>query len=354
MRDEGRLLGVKDFVFGSESVYSQSAHGTSCLSTMGAYDPDNMVGTAYRASYYLFHTEDGAGENIVEEYNWVSGAELADSLGVDVCSTSLGYIDFDMPQWDHHFEDYDGHTAPMSIGAEIAASRGMICMNSAGNEGDGVCTLGIPADAEHIVTVGAVNASGQRASFSSVGPTYDGRIKPDVMAMGEGTYVASGYGSWWPYYNGDGTSFSCPVLAGAVACLRQARPNASVQEICDALRAAGNYADNPDNYYGYGIPDFVAALNMIDDVEEVSMGENEIFSVYPNPGKGNFRVILNDGIDWINRIDGTIYGITGQVLCNTNNINELESVLNSLSSGIYQVKIDTEKGSQTMKVVICK
>ena len=354
MRDEGRLLGVKDFVYGSSSVYSQSTHGTSCLSTMGAYDPNEMVGTAYRASYYLFHTEDGAGENIVEEYNWVSGAELADSLGVDVCSTSLGYIDFDMPQWNHHFEDYDGHTAPMSIGAEIAASRGMICMNSAGNEGGGNCTLGIPADAEHIVTVGAVNASGQRASFSSVGPTYDGRIKPDVMAMGEGTYVASGYGSWWPYYNGDGTSFSCPVLAGAVACLRQARPNASVQEICDALRAAGNYADNPDNYYGYGIPDFVAALNMIDDVEEVSMGENEIFSVYPNPGKGNFRVILNDGIDRINRIDGTIYGITGQVLCNTNNINELESVLNSLSSGIYQVKIDTEKGSQTMKVVICK
>ena len=313
-----------------------------------------MVGTAYRASFYLFHTEDGAGENIVEEYNWVSGAELADSLGVDVCSTSLGYIDFDNPEWDHHFEDYDGHTAPMSIGAEIAASRGMICMNSAGNEGDGVCTLGIPADAEHIVTVGAVKANGQRASFSSVGPTYDGRIKPDVMAMGEDTYVATGYGSAWPYYNGSGTSFSCPVLAGAVACLRQARPNASVQDICDALRAAGDHANNPDNQYGYGIPDFVAALNMIDAVEEVSLGENEIVNVYPNPSRGNVKVVINDGQFGVNGFNGIVYGMTGQVLCNTNNINELEVVLNSLSSGIYQVKVDTEKGSQTVKVVICK
>ena len=349
MRAEGRLLGVRDFVFGSTSVYSQSSHGTSCLSTMGAYDPNTMVGTAPKASYYLFHTEDGEGENIVEEYNWVSGAELADSLGVDVCSTSLGYIDFDMPQWDHPFEHFDGHTAPMTIGAEIAASRGIICMNSAGNEGSGTCTLGIPADAEHILTVGAVDASGQRAWFSSVGPTYDGRIKPDVMAMGEGTYVAGNPGGWYGnYYNGDGTSFSNPVLAGAVACLRQARPNASVQEICDAVRAAGNNADNPNNYDGYGIPDFVAALNMLDAVGEVAFGENEIISVFPNPSKGTVRIAIFDEVT-INRI--MIYGITGNVLLNTNNINELETTLNNLSSGVYTVKVDSESGSQTVKVV---
>ena len=353
MRDEGRLLGVRDFVFGSTTVYSQSTHGTSCLSTMAAYDPNTMVGTAPKASYYLFHTEDGDNESILEEYNWVSGAELADSLGVDVCSTSLGYIDFDdQPQWDHHFEDFDGHTAPMTVGAEIAASRGMICMNSAGNEGGGTCTLGIPADAEHIITVGAVDANGQRAYFSSVGPTYDGRIKPDVMAMGEGTYVASGNpGGWWgDYYNGDGTSFSCPVLAGAVACLRQARPNASVQEICDALRSAGNNASNPNNYDGYGIPDFVAALNMLDAVEEV-MGENEIISVFPNPSKGVVRVALKDGGD---RTDMTVYDNIGRIIVNTMSVNELESVLNNLSSGVYTVKVNSEQGSQTVKVVICK
>ena len=238
----------------------------------------------------------------------------------------------------------------MTIGAEIAASRGMICMNSAGNEGGGNCTLGIPADAEHIITVGAVNASGQRASFSSVGPTYDGRIKPDVMAMGEGTYVASGYGSWWPYYNGDGTSFSCPVLAGAVACLRQARPNASVQEICDALRAAGNNVNNPDSYNGYGIPDFVAALGMV-DVNEISADNNEILSVFPNPSKGNVTVTLQEGAE-INGI--TLYDITGKVLYNTANVNEIESAINNLKSGVYTVQVNSEKGNQVLKVVLTK
>ena len=349
MRDEGRLLGVRDFVYGSTSVYSQSTHGTSCLSTMAAYDPNNMVGTAPKASYLLLHTEDGAGENIVEEYNWVSGAEYADSLGVDICSTSLGYIDFDMPQWDHYFPDFDGHTAPMTIGAEIAASRGIICTNSAGNEGDGTCTLGIPADAEHIITVGAVDDQGDRASFSSVGPTYDGRIKPDVMAMGQGTYVATGY-SGFPYYNGSGTSFSNPVLAGAVACLRQARPSASVQEICDALRAAGNNANNPDSYNGYGIPDFVEALAML-DIKDVEFDNNEILSVFPNPSRGSVKVEIFDGIT----VYGiTVYGITGSVLVNTNNINELEAALNNLSSGVYTVKVDSERGSQNLKVVLTK
>lgn len=350
MREEGRLLGVRDFVYGSTSVYSQSTHGTKCLSTIAAYDPNEMVGTAYKASFYLFHTEDGNGENIVEEYNWVSGAELADSLGVDICSTSLSYIDFDMPQWDHHFPDYDGHTAPMTIGAEIAASRGMICTNSAGNEGSGTCTLGIPADAEHIITVGAVNSAGQRASFSSVGPTYDGRIKPDVMAMGEDTYVASGYPGGQPYYNGSGTSFSNPVLAGAVACLRQARPNASVQEICDAVRAAGNNANNPDNYNGYGIPNFVDALGMV-SVGEVALGENEVLSVFPNPSKGNVKVTFKDGVD---NADMTVYDNMGRVIINTMNVNEIESVLNNLSSGVYTVQVNSERGNQVLKVVLTK
>lgn len=351
MRAEGRLLGIRDFVFGSESVYSQSTHGTSCLSTMAAYVPNTMVGTAPKASYYLFHTEDGEGENIVEEYNWVSGAELADSLGVDLCTTSLGYIDFDMPQWDHPVSHFDGHTAPMTIGAEIAVSRGMICTNSAGNEGDGYCTLGIPADAEHIITVGAVDDQGYRADFSSVGPTYDGRIKPDVMAMGEGTYVAGNPQGWYgPYYNGNGTSFSNPVLAGAVACLRQARPNASVQEICDAVRMAGNNANNPNSYDGYGIPDFVEALNLM-PVKDIAFGENEIINVYPNPSKGKVTV---DIINEIAVYGITVYGITGSVLFNTNNINELEVALNNLSSGVYTVKVDSERGSQALKVVLTK
>lgn len=352
MREEGRLLGVRDFVYGSTSVYTQSTHGTSCLSTMAAYDPNNMVGTAPKASYYLIHTEDGDSENIIEEYNWVSGAEYADSLGVDVCSTSLGYIDFDMPQWDHPFAHFDGHTAPMSIGAEIAASRGMICMNAAGNEGDGTCTLGIPSDAEHILTVGAVDASGNRASFSSVGPTYDGRIKPDVMAMGQDTYVASGYGSWWPYYNGSGTSFATPVLAGAVVCLRQARPYATVQEICDAIRACGNRADNPDSYYGYGIPDFSQALELLSVSEPNSSTPVEIVSMFPNPSQGSVRVMLNGGA----KADLAVYDLMGRSLYtysfNGLNHNTLENYLSGLEAGVYIIRVDSEVlGRQTLKLV---
>ena len=353
MREEGRLLGTRDFVYGSTSVYTQSTHGTSCLSTMAAYVPNQMVGTAPKASYYLLHTEDGPNENIVEEYNWVSGAEYADSLGVDVCSTSLGYIGFDMSQWDHPFEHFDGHTAPMTIGAEIAASRGMICMNAASNEGDGVCTLGIPADAEHILTVGAVDENGYRANFSSVGPTYDGRIKPDVMAMGEGTYVASGDGGWWPYYNGNGTSFATPVLAGAVACLRQARPYASVQEICDVIRSCGNRADNPDSKYGYGIPDFSQALELL-HVEEAPIQNNNLINVYPNPSQGEMHVVLNEGA----KAELTVFDFMGRQLYtysfNGLNHTTLETYLNTLGSGIYFIKAVSELGNQTLKLVVTK
>ena len=356
MREEGRLLGVRDFVFGSTSVYSQSAHGTSCLSTIGAYDPNNMVGTAPKASFYLIHTEDGEGENIVEEYNWVSGAEYADSLGVDICTTSLGYIDFDMPQWDHPIEHFDGHTAPMTIGAEIAVSRGIICTNSAGNEYGGYCTLGIPADAEHILTVGAVDSYGNRADFSSVGPTYDGRIKPDVMAMGQDTYVASGNpGGWWGnYYNGSGTSFSNPVLAGAVACLRQARPEASVQEICDAVRMAGNRANNPDNEYGYGIPDFVAALDLVPLHVDTFTEQNEIIDVYPNPTNGEVHFRMKEGY----KAEINVFDAMGRRLTsyhfNGLNHTSLEHFMNGLNNGVYFIKAESELGSQTVKLVITK
>ena len=310
MREEGRLLGVRDFVYGSTSVYTQSTHGTSCLSTMAAYDPNNMVGTAPKASYYLIHTEDGEGENIIEEYNWVSGAEYADSLGVDVCSTSLGYIGFDMTQWDHPFEHFDGKTAPMTIGAEIAASRGMICVDAAGNEGGGTCTLGIPADAEHIL-------------------------------------------SWWPYYNGNGTSFATPVLAGAVACLRQARPYSSVQEICDVIRQCGDRADNPDSYNGYGIPDFSQALELL-HVDENPMQAKEIINVYPNPTQGEVHVSLIEGA----RAMVTVYDFMGRSLYtydfNGLNHTSLEQYLNTLNSGVYFINAVSEVGNQTLKLVIAK
>lgn len=354
MREEGRFLGTRDFVFGSTSVYSQSTHGTSCLSTMAAYDPNNMVGTAPKASYYLIHTEDGATENIIEEYNWVSGAEYADSLGVDLCTTSLGYNGFDMDEWYHSFDHFDGHTAPMTIGAEIAASRGIICLNAAGNNGSGTCTLGIPGDAEHILTIGAVNNMGTRASFSSVGPTYDGRIKPDVMAMGEGTYVASAFPDWGNYYNGNGTSFATPVLAGAVACLRQARPYTSVQVFCDAIRACSDRTSNPDNDYGYGVPDLSLALEMLSVEEPMGNTPAHVISVFPNPSNGEVHVALNA----VHKADLTVYDITGRQLFaysfNGLNHTTLENFLNTLGSGVYFINAVSEAGNETLKLVLTR
>ena len=355
MRAEGRFLGVREFVYGVSTVYSQSTHGTSCLSTMAAFVPNTMVGTAPKASYYIIHTEDGGSENIVEEYNWVSGAEYADSLGVDVCSTSLGYNGFDMPQWDHPFAHFDGHTAPMTIGAEIAASRGMICINAAGNNGGGTCTLGIPGDAEHILTIGAVNSNGNRADFSSVGPTYDGRIKPDVMALGEGSYVASGYSAWeGEYYNGNGTSFATPILAGAVACLRQARPYASVQAICDAIRQCSDRVDNPDSYYGYGIPDFSQAMELLSVNEPMGNTPAHVISVFPNPSNGEVHVALNA----VHKADLTVYDITGRQLFaysfNGLNHTTLENFLNTLGAGVYFINAVSEAGNETLKLVLTR
>lgn len=350
MREEGRLLGTRDFVYGSTSVYTQSSHGTSCLSTIGGYEPNVFVGTAPKASFYLIHTEDGNHENIIEEYNWVSGAEYADSLGVDVCSTSLGYIDFDMSEWNHPFEHYDGQTAPMTIGTNIAATRGMVCLNSAGNEGDswnGECTLGIPADSDGVLTIGAVDENGSRAYFSSVGPTYDGRIKPDVMAMGYDTYVASSDGG---YYHGSGTSFSCPVMAGMVTCFWQAFPNATAAEIRDAVRECSDRFENPGNKYGYGIPDFVKGLDIL-PVHELPSEVSEIISVYPNPSVGNVKVVLKEGV----KAELSVYDYMGRFIFdhhfNGLNHTSLENRLNELGAGVYFITAQSEYGSQTLKLV---
>ena len=177
--DNGQILGTRDFVDGGPITFSKHFHGTMVLSTMGGNYPGEIVGTAPHASYYLLRTEDGGSELIIEEYNWVSGAEYADSLGADVLNTSLGYSVFpDDPSQNHTYEDMDGKTAPITIGADIAASRGMVVVNSAGNEGSSSWYyITAPADGDSVFSIGAVNASGVPAGFSGNGPTYDGQVK---------------------------------------------------------------------------------------------------------------------------------------------------------------------------------
>lgn len=258
LRNEGRIVATRDFVAHRPSVFCANDHGTMVLTTMAGFIPGRYVGTAPKASYALCITEDTWTESRIEELNWVSAAEFLDSLGVDVINSSLGYKGFDDTSTRYNYEDLDGLTALMSRGCEIAASRGIVCVNSAGNEGnEGEHSISVPADAEHIVSVGAVWQSGTIARFSSYGATYDHRVKPDVCAMGVLAYVASPLGG---YLRANGTSFSSPIMAGMVACLRQAAPNASVAEVHRAVRMAGSYADKVNNRYGYGIPDCGRAL----------------------------------------------------------------------------------------------
>lgn len=349
MYDEGRFLGAKDFVYKNGVVYTESSHGTSCLGLMAGNVPDKYVGTAPLASYFLCRTENVNSENVLEEYNWVSAAEYLDSIGVDVISTSLGYITFDDSQWSHVYSDLDGETCVITVGSEIACSKGILCITSAGNDGGNAFPyISAPADGEHVLTIGAVGSDGERAYFSSIGPTYDGRIKPDVMAHGYGTTVVSpGEGA---YYDGSGTSYACPVLAGMATCLWQARKELPASEIREALRKSGNMSV-PDNYYGYGIPDFMEALNALFLEENSDFVINSAISVYPNPSNG----VVDVKLEIEGKADVKVYNQIGKLLysndiTNDNN-NGLDVFLSNVDKGMYFINVICDEKNTTTKFI---
>lgn len=250
-----KLAGLKDFVVPkSNNIFEEMEHGTMVLSTMAANAPNLYVGVAPEAQYVLVRCEDERTESLAEEDYWASAAEYADSLGVDVINSSLGYHDFDDVKTNHLYWEQDGETALISHTASMCADKGIICVNSAGNDGMGVWKkINFPADAKDILTVGSINEQGKNAAFSAVGPTADGRIKPDVMAYGSPTSVITGRGS---IINDNGTSFSSPLIAGMTACLWQALPHKTAKQIIKLVKMAGNNQQHPDNIYGYGVPDF--------------------------------------------------------------------------------------------------
>ena len=250
-----KLTGVKDFVVPeSKNVFGEMEHGTMVLSTMAANAPDFYVGVAPEAQYLLIRCEDERTESLAEEDYWASAAEYADSCGVDVINSSLGYHGFDDSSMDHHYYEQDGNTALISRTASMCADKGIVCVNSAGNDGMGSWKkINFPADAKDILTVGSINEHGMNAAFSAVGPTADGRIKPDVMAFGSPTCVITGRGS---IINDNGTSFSSPLVAGMVACLWQALPGKTAKQIIKLVKLAGDNQQHPDNVFGYGVPDF--------------------------------------------------------------------------------------------------
>ncbi|GIK23380.1 MAG: S8 family peptidase [Ignavibacterium sp.] len=238
-------------------------HGTATLSLIGGFKQGELIGPAYGATYLLARTEVDPGETPQEEDNWIAAIEWADSLGVDVTSTSLGYLEFDPPYSSYTWMDMDGNTARITIAADNAVALGITVVNSAGNNGYNAShnTLNAPADGDSVITIGAVGSSGGITSFSSVGPTSDGRIKPDLMAMGSNDYIATTYGNGYSY--GSGTSYSCPLAAGVCALLLQKNPLLTPMEVLDILKSTASRSTNPDNQYGWGIINALTAINSI-------------------------------------------------------------------------------------------
>lgn len=352
---QNKILGTRDFVEPGNSVYDTdlSLHGTMVLSTMGGNLPGELVGTAPHASYYLFRTEDATAEYLMEEYYWVQAAEYADSLGADILSTSLGYTQFDNPAESHTYQDLDGNTTVITIGADIAAKKGMLVVNSAGNEGaDTWKYISAPADGDSVLAIGAVYPDGNYAQFSSVGPTADGRIKPDIATQGVNVIVAilpSGISQ------GSGTSFACPILSGSAACLWQANPTYSNMEIYNAIKSSANKAANPDNLTGWGIPDFVKANSiLVGEIDKINYSKN--INCFPNPFSDYLIAEFNTKIEKDTEI--RLLNTRGEVLrsITVNNLNQNRNQfkftdLNKFPKGIYFVQILNSQGTSTQKVI---
>ena len=346
IRDNNQILGGYNFVARNENVYTSNSHGTLVLSLMAGYVENQLVGTAPDANYYLFITEDSADENPVEESYWVEAAELADSLGVDVINTSLGYFAYNNPSYSYTYADMNGVTSFISRGADIAFSRGMICVTSAGNSGNSANpNISTPADAIHTLTVGSVKFDETYSTFSSIGPTFDGRIKPDVMAQGQNPYFSTTSGS--VSNASSGTSFSGPIIAGMVASFWQAIPWATNQQVVDFVLQSADRFTNPTTQFGYGIPDFQVALNMA----QLSVEENEKiqFLVYPNPVKDKVIVsFLNDLPD----VKFQIFNSLGQkIMEKTITQNDNLVATSELQNGIYFYKVLAKNTIQTGKII---
>ena len=290
--DEGRIREGLDAMYSQGGLFAHHRHGTAVLGTMAGHLEDSLIGTAPDATYVLYRTEDAYSEYLIEEDYWVAAAEHADSAGVDLINTSLGYSLFDDSTMNHVYADLNGTTARISQAAEWAAEKGILCTTSAGNSGAAAWHyITAPADADGILTVGAVNANGQHAVFSGWGPTADGRVKPDVMALG----VQAAY----PFADstirrGNGTSFSSPILCGAAACLWQAFPTATAQEIRHAIAASAHLYGQPNDSMGNGIPDFRRAFELLNDAGAASWDAQASSEslIFPNPSSdGTLRWI---------------------------------------------------------------
>lgn len=350
--ENNQILGTKDFIYVGGDVYTESAHGKAVLSCMGANVPGKMIGTAPKASYWLIRSEDVKSETLIEEYNWVSAAEFADSVGADVINSSLSYSGFDDPVWDHSYEDLDGNTAIATIGADIAASKGILVHNSAGNSGNsGFPWNGAPADADSVISCGAVGWDDQYAGFSSIGPTADGRIRPIVMALGAGAFVASGTND---YTYANGTSFSSPILAGMSTCLWQANPNLKVMEVYEGIKESASEASNPNNQMGWGIANYAKANSVLTTVEyQTDKAENKI-SLWPNPFVNDLNIQLlvkNSGIVQLELLNASGAIIVSRTVDLSSNQKISFENLSEIPKGVYFLRVTGEDWVEVERLI---
>lgn len=344
LRDNNLILGGYNFPDRNTSFYTRGSHGTNVLSCMGGYVDNQLVGTAPDAQYYLFITEDINSENPVEESYWVEAAEVADSLGVDVINTSLGYFAYDNPNYSYTYADMNGTKAFISRGADMAFSKGMICVTSAGNSGNSANPhISSPADAITTLTIGAVDASENYVSFSSIGPSFDGRVKPDVCAKGLSATVSNTSGI---IVTSNGTSFSSPIMAGMVTSFWSAIPNLTNAEVVQFVKQSADLYANPTVFKGYGVPDFQLALN-----NALSLNSNEMASVvlYPNPVNDKLQVNLPNNTSSAKLF---LYNNLGQQV-NSYVVDTINATiyLESLASGLYFYQIEFANNSAKGKLL---
>lgn len=358
LRERSAIIKTRDFVKGGENVYTNSTHGTYVLSTMAGWIPDSLIGTAPDANYYLFKTEDVDSEYLIEEDNWVAAAELADSLGIDIINSSLGYSEFDDPFMNYSYDDMNGEVSRASIAGDIAASKGILVINSAGNRGNDVWRyITAPSDGDSVLCVGAVTASKIRAWFSGFGPSSDGDVKPNVMTMGRSAVFADLDST---IRTGNGTSFSSPIMAGGAACLWQAvNERKTNMEIFRAIERSADHYNSPSDSLGYGIPDLWKALQLLNEEWNADLNQDMI-AIFPNPAHDHLT-IATKWLQGSENIEIHVYDISGKKVEHekymltvdvSKSVVTLQWRVGELVPGNYLIQFLTDKENRLAKFIV--
>ncbi|RDB05948.1 S8 family serine peptidase [Runella aurantiaca] len=355
--DDKRVVATYDFVAKETSVYEDDSHGNNVFSIMASYLPGSLIGPAYSASYVLLRSEDAASESHLEEANWLFAAEYADSLGVDVINTSLGYTEFDNPADNYTYADMNGRNALVTRAADWAAGVGMVVVASAGNEGSSPWKyIGAPSDGDSVLAIGAVNSLKGLAAFSSLGPSADGRVKPDVSARGQATTLSNQSGT---VTAGNGTSYSAPLIAGLVTAFWQSQPYLTAMQVVDCIRRAGDRFSAPTPQFGYGIPTFESAVQVAKERYPVTAIADWIKPVdahiYPNPLGASSEVNIYWGALYAGKnVSVQLLDAAGRVVYQQLVLaNEATAKITfpPLANGAYFLKMNDNQRERVLKVI---